>query len=258
MLFRSLNVLDTDFSEIGIGSAGNAVSGKVVQNFGDNGQIFLLGVVFKDVNGNKFYDPGEGITNVTIKPSQGSYYAVSSGSGGYAIPIEPFETRQVVVPLNMPAVDGWTDVIQQKDAEFQAAYRATNAVSTTLTVTFSGASLASPVQKQITMNKPIRIDYQLVGTDGWYFTRTMYVGSSVKLDLNTLDLPASSDVRVSITQGSGSLSLTWTGGKAPYRVQRKTALTDAAWQDQATQVNSLTLVIPNQNKTAFFRVLSTP
>ena len=51
-LGHRLNVLDTDFSEIGIGSAGNAVSGKVVQNFGDNGQIFLLGVVFKDVNGN--------------------------------------------------------------------------------------------------------------------------------------------------------------------------------------------------------------
>jgi hypothetical protein len=43
-------------------------------------------VVYADKNNNGFYDIGEGLEGVTIKPSRGSYYAVSSTSGGYAIP----------------------------------------------------------------------------------------------------------------------------------------------------------------------------
>lgn len=48
---------------------------------------FLLGVIYNDRNRNNFYDIGEGIDGVTITTSTGSYYAVSSSSGGYAIPI---------------------------------------------------------------------------------------------------------------------------------------------------------------------------
>lgn len=33
------------------------------------------------------YDPGEGIGDVTVMPDQGTYYALTSNSGGYALPI---------------------------------------------------------------------------------------------------------------------------------------------------------------------------
>ncbi|MBI2876401.1 MAG: carboxypeptidase regulatory-like domain-containing protein [Candidatus Tectomicrobia bacterium] len=51
--------------------------------------VFIVGVVFHDANANGFYDPGEGRSGVTILPDRGTYYAVTSASGGYAIPIEP-------------------------------------------------------------------------------------------------------------------------------------------------------------------------
>lgn len=48
---------------------------------------FLIGTVWKDLNDNDMYDPGEGIENITISPDSGNYYAVTSNSGGYAVPV---------------------------------------------------------------------------------------------------------------------------------------------------------------------------
>ncbi len=58
----------------------------VTQNFGMRSQRYITGVVYDDKNGNGFYDVGEGIGGVKIQPSRGSYWAVTSSSGGYAIP----------------------------------------------------------------------------------------------------------------------------------------------------------------------------
>lgn len=48
---------------------------------------FLCGVAFVDRNKNNFYDVGEGLAGVTITPKAGNFYAVTSLSGGYAIPV---------------------------------------------------------------------------------------------------------------------------------------------------------------------------
>lgn len=48
---------------------------------------FLVGTVWEDLNDNDMYDPGEGIENITVRPDQGNYYAVTSNSGGYAVPV---------------------------------------------------------------------------------------------------------------------------------------------------------------------------
>lgn len=47
---------------------------------------FIVGTVWTDSNSNSQYDPGEGIAGVTAMPDQGGYFAVTSNSGGYAIP----------------------------------------------------------------------------------------------------------------------------------------------------------------------------
>ena len=47
---------------------------------------FLVGVAYYDVNGNRICDPGEGLAGVRVQPATGSRHAVTSGSGGYAIP----------------------------------------------------------------------------------------------------------------------------------------------------------------------------
>jgi len=93
-----LNLTDEiDFREIGIGvvsenSPDTAVGPWVVtEDFGTSQDdlVFVTGVVYRDINGNEFYDPGEGVEGVTVQPDAGGYYAVTSASGGYAIPMVP-------------------------------------------------------------------------------------------------------------------------------------------------------------------------
>ena len=59
----------------------------VTHDFGKRGDVYLLGVAYKDNNNNGFYDMGEGLPGITIKVSKGNYFAITSSSGGYAIPV---------------------------------------------------------------------------------------------------------------------------------------------------------------------------
>ena len=55
--------------------------------FGTANTVFITGVAYQDANSNGVYDPGEGVSGVTVTPSKGDWYAVTSTSGGYAIPV---------------------------------------------------------------------------------------------------------------------------------------------------------------------------
>jgi uncharacterized protein YkwD len=59
----------------------------ITEDFGNKPGPFIVGVVYNDANKNGFYDVGEGISGVKITPSTGKYYATTSASGGYAIPM---------------------------------------------------------------------------------------------------------------------------------------------------------------------------
>jgi hypothetical protein len=61
----------------------------------DHYNRFLVGTVWTDKDGDGFFDPVEGLGAVTVMPDQGTYYAVTSNSGGYAIPIEAPGTYEV-------------------------------------------------------------------------------------------------------------------------------------------------------------------
>ncbi len=61
--------------------------GRANPNEPDHYNRFLVGTVWSDLNGNDLFDPDEGIGGVTVIPDGGSFYAVTSNSGGYAIPI---------------------------------------------------------------------------------------------------------------------------------------------------------------------------
>lgn len=89
-----MNFASSNYTEIGIGITFNGrglMQGwvgpyVVTQNFGVRSQRYILGVVYIDKNNNNFYDIGEGVAGVNVKPSRGSFHAVSSTSGGFAIP----------------------------------------------------------------------------------------------------------------------------------------------------------------------------
>lgn len=87
-----LNLHNARANEIGIGVI-NATSGPVgpqlvTQDFGlANNATFITGVVYEDLNGNRFYDIGEGRSGVRIDVDGSGYYAVSASSGGYSVPV---------------------------------------------------------------------------------------------------------------------------------------------------------------------------
>jgi hypothetical protein len=129
-----LNLLAPDFREIGIGAKPgifkyNGVgygSVMVTQDFGAsdaNPGPFLAGVIYRDADADGAYGVGEGLAGITVTPAAGSYYAVSSISGGYAIPI--------------------------------------TGLSGTLQVTFSGGLLAKPVSKSIELSgSNVKLDFE--------------------------------------------------------------------------------------------------
>ena len=55
----------------------------------DHYNRFLVGTVWKDLDGNGRYDAGEGFAGVEVVPSVGPYYAITGTAGGYAIPLPP-------------------------------------------------------------------------------------------------------------------------------------------------------------------------
>lgn len=144
-LFRSPghreNLLNADFDEVGLGvrsgvfSVTNETTGQTThynavmttQNFARSASTpgpLVLGVVYRDADGDGFYTPGEGLAGVTVQPTTGTYFAITSTSGGFAFPA--------------PATDG------------------------SLTVTFSGPGLAGPVSRTVTLDTVnVKVDLNL-------------------------------------------------------------------------------------------------
>lgn len=107
-LFRSpghrVNTLAENLDEIGIGIFTGRMmdfnSVMVTEKYAGNSarmKPLLLGVVFNDINGNGMYDPGEGIEGVTLFLNNGAYFAVSSASGGFAIPLHGLDGRATLI-----------------------------------------------------------------------------------------------------------------------------------------------------------------
>lgn len=88
-----VNILDGDFREIGIGFETGEYQGWdaafVTENFARSGSsAFLTGVAFDDKDGDKFYDPGEGLGSIKIQAvsSTGANYSTTAmESGGYQL-----------------------------------------------------------------------------------------------------------------------------------------------------------------------------
>jgi hypothetical protein len=98
------NTLSESFEEIGIGGLTgtfeiyNALM--VTEKFARSASTpspMLVGVVYEDHNGNDLYDIGEGLRDITITLEEGSYFAVTSESGGYAVPFPEAENRLLQV-----------------------------------------------------------------------------------------------------------------------------------------------------------------
>jgi hypothetical protein len=87
------NIHSTTLREVGIGvvlgSNGGLGPQLVTQDFGWVGGLppFVTGVVYRDLNTNGSYEPGEGVGGVTVTVSNTNSYAVTASSGGYSVPV---------------------------------------------------------------------------------------------------------------------------------------------------------------------------
>ena len=93
-----INICGEGFQEIGVGineglffsNGTNWNAGMATQNFARSSATpgpFVTGVVYQDDNQNGLYDLGEGMSGIVVTLSGSSYYAESSASGGYALPV---------------------------------------------------------------------------------------------------------------------------------------------------------------------------
>ncbi|UCD79262.1 MAG: hypothetical protein JSW26_28335 [Desulfobacterales bacterium] len=104
----AIMALDGSYSNVGIAAVAESDPstqvGKLVitgnyckadPSAADHYNRFLVGTVWTDKDGDEFFDPDEGVGGVTVAPDQGTYYAITSNSGGYALPLETPGTYEV-------------------------------------------------------------------------------------------------------------------------------------------------------------------
>ncbi|MBK8478430.1 MAG: hypothetical protein IPL39_19725 [Opitutaceae bacterium] len=59
----------------------------LTQDFGTSALTFVTGVAFFDLDGDQTYDAGEGVGGITVEVEGSGSYAVTTSSGGYAVPV---------------------------------------------------------------------------------------------------------------------------------------------------------------------------
>jgi len=105
---QAIMSIDSDYTNTGMASVvennpATRVGERVItQNFAkantnsvDHFNRFIVGTVWEDANENSRYDAGEGFAGVRVEPDNGTYHAVTSAGGGFAIPVESSGNFQV-------------------------------------------------------------------------------------------------------------------------------------------------------------------
>jgi hypothetical protein len=100
---------DPNFREIGVGvlegsGPAPAVGPQIVtQNFGtllSGATPAVTGVAYFDLDGDQFYDLGEGLGDVEVSVNGSNFYAITASSGGYTVPVPGNGTYDLVFRTN--------------------------------------------------------------------------------------------------------------------------------------------------------------
>jgi len=119
------NIHAGSYNEVGFGvlQGSNGLVGPLVvtQNFSGSGGIMITGVVYQDLDGDAFYDPGEGQGGVRIEVQGEAFHAVSAASGGYAIPVSG--NGQYLVTFSGDSIETWsTQIVVANNANVKLDY----------------------------------------------------------------------------------------------------------------------------------------
>ncbi len=140
------------FTEVGIGvvkgtnqvGAEDPVGPQVVtQDFGRPATLtnYVTGVAYFDLNGNQFYDLGEGVGGVTVTVDGENAFAVTSHSGAYSVPVAKNKTHTIRFNLAGRAEHAVTKAVAAANVklDFAPAY-VSAAVVDGPSVAFTGAA----------------------------------------------------------------------------------------------------------------------
>jgi len=190
-----------NYREIGVGViyGANTANGKTVgpqlvtQNFGtQNASLaYVTGVAFYDLNGNNFYDLGEGVGGLTVNVAGSSFHAVTGNSGGYAVPVPTADMTRAVTFTGL-GLNGGSDAIitggKNVKVDFKPTFTPTvlngpaSAVAETPTVyTFNAVGGATGYEWQaaklnaLAVDGAESLDRVIVGTTGSYTPRSTTV-----------------------------------------------------------------------------------
>ncbi|NCA81531.1 MAG: hypothetical protein EOM72_02120 [Opitutae bacterium] len=127
------NIHHEPFREIGVGVVKGTTGGMgpllVTHDFGATlyPLPFITGVVYFDLNGNQFYDLGEGLGGVTVTVAGQTASAVTSRSGGYSVPVESNGTYSVAfsaAEMDTKTLQAVVSDGQNAKLDFRPAYHA--------------------------------------------------------------------------------------------------------------------------------------
>ncbi len=109
------SLMSSDFREVGVGVVGDddpdtSVGPRLITiDFGaalDNSERLVTGVVFDDTDDDGMYSIGEGIAGVRIETDASDFFAVSSSSGGYSVPVPRNAGTVTVFAMGEPGTAG--------------------------------------------------------------------------------------------------------------------------------------------------------
>jgi uncharacterized protein YkwD len=104
------NIHDDDFNEAGfavlVGTNGLVGPQVVTQKFSDSRGPMITGVVYADQDNNDFYTPGEGRSDIRVEVQGAAFHAITSTSGGYAIPVSGNGTY--LVTFSGVGIESWS------------------------------------------------------------------------------------------------------------------------------------------------------
>ena len=91
------NILNVNFKEVGlgveVGQYKTYQAAFITEDFAKSGTAtFLTGVAFDDMDGDKFYDPGEGLAGLSVTATSSSgakFVATTEAAGGYDMTLAP-------------------------------------------------------------------------------------------------------------------------------------------------------------------------
>ena len=119
------NLHNEDYNEAGfavvLGSNGSVGPQVATQNLSNSGVPLITGVAYADLDNNDFYSPGEGRAGIRVEVQGAAFHAITSTSGGYAVPVSGDGTY--LVTFSGEGIETWsTQVVVANDSSVKVDY----------------------------------------------------------------------------------------------------------------------------------------